>query len=87
MALGRADMHHDLAQLVVERALGLDRGFWGSIAAGATSRSTGRKRTRPGRAVIAGNRKHLAEAEALAGEHPARWKGATQRLWPSSWAR
>ena len=73
MALGRADMPHDLVQLVVEGTLGLDRGFWGLIAAGATFRSTGRKRTRPGRAVIAANRTRLAEAEALVGKKLALW--------------
>jgi hypothetical protein len=73
MALGRGDMPHDLVQLVVEGTLGLERGFWGSIAAGATFRSTGRKRTRPGRAVIAGNRKYLVAAEALVAENLDRW--------------
>jgi hypothetical protein len=42
MALGRGGMPHDLQQLVVEATLGLDRGFWGSVAGGATFRSTGR---------------------------------------------
>ena len=27
---------HDVVQLVVERALGLDDGFWGTVAAGGT---------------------------------------------------
>jgi hypothetical protein len=76
MALGRGGMPHDLVQLVVEGALGLERGFWGSIAAGATFRSTGRKRTRPGRAVISANRDHLAETEAVVAEHVARWRRA-----------
>lgn len=38
-----------------------------------TFRSTGRKRTRPGRAVIAGNRKYLVAAEALVAENLDRW--------------
>jgi hypothetical protein len=67
-------MPHDLVQMVVEGALGLERGFWGSIAAGATFRSTGRKRTRPGRAVISANRERLAGAEGLVAEHVTRWK-------------
>jgi hypothetical protein len=74
MALGRGGMPHDLVQMVVEGALGIERGFWGSIADGATFRSTGRKRTRPGRAVISANREHLATAEALVAEHLARCK-------------
>jgi hypothetical protein len=74
MALGRGGMPHDLVQLVVEGALKIDRGFWGSIAGGATFRSTGRKRTRPGRAVISANRQHLVETEAVVAEHVARWR-------------
>lgn len=75
MALGRPDggLPHDLLQLVVEGAVGLDRGFWGSVAAGATFRSTGRKRTRPGRAVIAGNRPEIVASEHVVGEHVRRW--------------
>jgi hypothetical protein len=76
MALGRGGMPHDLLQLVVEATLGLDHGFWGCIADGATFRSTGRKRTRPGRAVIAAHRKELDEAEHIAGDHVARWEAA-----------
>jgi len=74
MALGRGDMPHDLSQLVVEAATGMTDGFWGSIAQGATFKSTGRKRTSAGRAVIAKNRKALAEAERLAGQHLASWR-------------
>ena len=73
MALGRGGMPHDLTQLIVEASLGLEHGFWGSVASGATFRSTGRKRTRPGRAVIAQNRKSLDEAEHVAGDHVRRW--------------
>ena len=74
MALGRGDMPHDLGQMVVEAATGMDDGFWGSIAQGATFKSTGRKHTKPGRAVIAKNRDALAEAERRAGEHIRRWQ-------------
>ena len=73
MALGRGGMPHDLQHLVVEAAAGLDDGFWGSVAAGATFRSTGRKRTRPGRAVIARNRNGIAAAEQATGRHVAEW--------------
>ena len=74
MALGRGEMPHDLVQLVVEGALGLTRGFWGSVADGATFRSTGRKRTKPGRAVIAANVKDIAAAERIVDEHYTLWK-------------
>ena len=74
MALGRGGLPHDLIQLIVEGSLGIEQGFWGSVAAGATFKSTGRKRTRPGRAVIAANRAVIAEAEGIVGEHLARWE-------------
>lgn len=74
MALGRGELPHDLVQMIVEATLGLDNAFWGSVASGATFKSTGRKRTRPGRAVIAANRGAIREAEGLVGEHHARWK-------------
>ena len=74
MALGRGDMPHDLIQLVVEGAVRLDHGFWGSMAEGATFKSTGRKRTKPGREVIARNRDDLVQAEVIVGEHYTRWK-------------
>jgi len=73
-ALGRGGLPHDLTQLIVEGCLHIEDGFWGSIAAGATFRSTGRKRTRPGRAVIAANRHGIAAAEGIVGEHFARWR-------------
>ncbi len=74
MALGRGDLPHDLTQFVVEAATGTTDGFWGSIEQGATFKSTGRKRTKPGRAIIAKNRDGLANAEALTGRHVLEWK-------------
>lgn len=74
MALGRGGLPHDLVQMVVEGTLHIDDGFWGSVAAGATFRSTGRKRTRPGRAVIAANRKGIAAAEGIVGRHYSCWQ-------------
>jgi hypothetical protein len=65
---------HDLAQYVVEAATGYETGFWGLVARGATFKSTGRKRTKPGRALIARHRAELAEAERLAGGHLATWR-------------
>lgn len=60
MASG-ADLPHDLATFVIEEALGIERGFWGCVAAGATFRSLGRKRTPQGKAVIT---KHLPDLDA-----------------------
>jgi len=79
MALGRGGLPHDLVQMIVEGVLGIKNGFWGSVAAGATFKSTGRKRNRPGQAVIAANRQGIAAAEHVVGEHYARWQagGAT----------
>jgi hypothetical protein len=47
--------------------------FWGLLARGATFKSTGRKRTKPGRAVIAEHRAELIDSEALAGRHLGEW--------------
>jgi hypothetical protein len=65
---------HDLIQYVVEAATGYEHGFWGLVAKGATFRTTGRKRTKPGRAVIAEHRAELQESERLANEHVAAWR-------------
>ena len=64
---------HDLLQYVVEAACGFQDGFWGLVARGATFRSTDRRATRPGRALIAAHRADLARAEALAGLHQRAW--------------
>jgi hypothetical protein len=74
MALGRGDMPHDLTQLVVEAATGLRYGFWGCVAAGATFKSTGRKRTKPGRAIIAQHQDELRQTEIITGQHVELWK-------------
>ena len=60
MAAG-GDLPHDLYTFVIERALGLRYGFWGCVAAGATFKTLGRKRTPQGKAVIT---RHLAELDA-----------------------
>jgi hypothetical protein len=73
MALGRSDMPHDLTQLVVEAVTGLRFGFWGCVEAGATFKSTGRKRTKPGRAIIAQHQEELRQTEVITGQHVARW--------------
>jgi hypothetical protein len=73
MAAGKG-IPHDLAQYVIEAATGYKNGFWDLVAKGATFNSTGRRRTKPGRAVIAAHRAELAGAEALAGLHLGLWR-------------
>lgn len=77
MAAG-AGLPHDLGQYVVEAATGFRLGFWGLLEQGATFKSTGRRRTKPGRAVIAAHRADLDESERLAGAHLARWHRGEQ---------
>jgi hypothetical protein len=79
------DVPHDLVQYVVEAATGYENGFWGLVARGATFKSTGRRRTKPGRALIAAHRRELAGSEQLAQQHVAEWRsgldtGVAQRL-------
>jgi hypothetical protein len=69
---------HDLVQYVVEAATNYQNGFWGLVASGATFKSTGRRRTKPGRALIATHRAELAGSEVLAGTHVADWKRGKQ---------
>lgn len=67
---------HDLAQLVVERELGLEFGFWGCVAAGATFRTLvkgGRRRTRPGVEIIRTHVNEIDEAEHLFHRHVGFW--------------
>jgi hypothetical protein len=73
MAAGKS-IPHDLAQYVIEASAGYHNGFWDLVASGATFKSTGRRRTKPGRAVIAAHRDELAGAEKLAGLHMALWR-------------
>ena len=56
MAAG-GDLPHDLSTFVIEQ------GFWGCIAAGATFKTLGRKRTPQGRAVITRHLHELDDAE------------------------
>ena len=72
MAAG-AGLPHDLATFAVERALGLPGGFFNMTAHGAVFRSSGRRRTRPGRAVVLANREALEDAERVVHEHQDRW--------------
>lgn len=60
MAAG-GDLPHDLYTFVIEDALAIEHGFWGCVAAGATFKTLGRKRTPQGQAVI---QRHLADLDA-----------------------
>jgi hypothetical protein len=74
MASGR-DLPHDLAQFVVEEMFGLEWGFWGLLAKGATFKSVpGRRPTRPGRRVITEHRAQLDNAEGLVNTHVKAWR-------------
>ena len=73
MAAGR-DLPHDLATFVIEEELSLEFGFWGCVAAGATFRSLGRRRTPQGTAVIAAHRNELDAAEARVNDVYFRWR-------------
>ena len=74
MASGR-DLPHDLAQFVVETTLGLQHGFWGLLAQGATFKSVpGRRRTKPGQQIIRAHREALFGAERLVNRHVTAWR-------------
>jgi hypothetical protein len=68
------DLPHDLAQYVIEASTGFENGFWGLLAKGATFKTTGRKRTKPGRAIIAAHRTELLASEQHAALHLTDWK-------------
>lgn len=73
MAAG-GDVPHDLATFVIEGALGIEHGFWGCVAEGATFRSLRRRRTEPGRAIIRRHRDELDLAEAQVNRAHASWR-------------
>jgi len=88
----RDQLPHDLLQYIVEAATGYEHGFWGLVSKGATFRSTGRRRTKPGRALIAQHRAGLRAAEHLPNAHVTAWRagertpvtdalGAAARQW------
>ncbi|HEY8147651.1 MAG TPA: hypothetical protein VIK51_01880 [Vicinamibacteria bacterium] len=84
MASGR-DLPHDLAQFVVEATLGLDHGFWGLLAKGATFKSVpGRRRTQPGQQLVRAHREELDGVERLVNAHVTAWRtGAVTPLAPA----
>ena len=73
MAAG-ADLPHDLATFVIEQTLGIEHGFWGCVADGATFRTTGRKRTPQGKAVIDRHADELTAAERTVNEIHFGWR-------------
>lgn len=76
MAAG-GDLPHDLTTFVIEKALGFEHGFWGCVAAGATFRSLGRKRTPQGKAVISRHLDELDVAEGRVNEIYFAWRAGT----------
>lgn len=76
MAAG-GDLPHDLYTFVIERALGLEFGFWGCVAAGATFKTLGRKRTPQGKEVIARHLHDLDAAETRVNEIYFAWRSGT----------
>jgi hypothetical protein len=74
MPCGR-DLPHDLAQFVVERALGVRDGFWGLLANGASFKSVpGRRPTKPGQALVRAHLDALYAVEGVANEHVTAWR-------------
>ncbi len=76
MAAG-GDLPHDLYTFVIEDALDIEFGFWGCVAAGATFKTLGRKRTPQGRSVISGHLDELDAAEARVNEIYFAWRAGT----------
>jgi len=73
MAAG-GDLPHDLYTFVIEDALGIEHGFWGCVAAGATFKTLGRKRTPQGKAVFADHADDLDAAESRVNETYFAWR-------------
>jgi hypothetical protein len=70
---GASRMPHDLATFVIEQNLSIAGGFFNLVAHGAVFRSSGRRITRPGRALIVANRAALADAERRVNEVQSSW--------------
>ncbi|MBO2450038.1 hypothetical protein J4573_23245 [Actinomadura barringtoniae] len=79
---------HDLAHFIAERELGIGRGFWGSVAAGAmfTNMTVVEGRRRPhaderSRLIIKANGEGLGQCEGVAGAvHEAVEKGQSAEI-------
>jgi hypothetical protein len=76
MAAG-GDLPHDLYTFVIEDALGIEHGFWGCLAAGATFKTLGRKRTPQGKEVITRHLRELDEAEFRVNDIYFAWRAGT----------
>lgn len=76
MAAG-GDIPHDLATFVIEAALGLEHGFWGCVAEGATFKTLGRPRTEEGKAVIRRHADALDDAERRVNAVYFAWRAGT----------
>ena len=67
MPIGRGVIPHDLVHFATEAHLGIEDGFWGMLARGATfKRGTDQRVTRPGRTLIAEHRAGLNAAKSWA---------------------
>jgi hypothetical protein len=64
---------HDVVTLVVERELGIDDGFFATVAAGGTFRSMAKRRHAQGKAVIARNRSGVLAADHRVHAEWAAW--------------
>jgi hypothetical protein len=74
MPIGHGVIPHDLAHFATEAHFGIEDGFWGLLARGATfKRGTSQRPTRRGRALIADNRSGLHAAEHLGNVHHTLW--------------
>ena len=73
MAAG-GDLPHDLYHYVIESALGIEFGFWGCVAAGASFETLGRKQTPQGKAVVAAHLDELSEAEVRVNDVYFAWR-------------
>lgn len=71
------DLPHDLYTFVIEDAVGLEHGFWGCVAAGATFKTLGRKRTPQGKAVIHRYLEELDAAERQVNDIYFSWRAGT----------
>jgi hypothetical protein len=74
MPIGRGHIPHDLGHMATEAHFGIDDGFWGLLARGATFRhGTQQRPTRPGRQLIRDHRQALGAAEAIGNQHHFAW--------------
>lgn len=74
MPIGRGRIPHDLGHMATEAHFGIDDGFWGLLARGATfDHGTDQRPTTRGRQLIREHRAQLRAAEAVGNEHHFKW--------------